>query len=402
MQQIIAHPPQRAVPPLSTRAQGERRMLDVSASRIVTLTYEMALGRASWDDILDALAAALPGCPVIISADDIAEQRNLVFAQRGMNPAQATRYAEHAAKSPAVALTVDNALFELFHDDQATPRATTKRSAFYTQCVAPLGDAAASAAMVLARNGSRQLTIEIRYPEARESELRPRVAALLRHVGPHLGRAIELSRRETDIGAGEIEEIVGGLPFGLFLVDRAMSVHYANGRADELRRANAGPFVAFDGRLRALDEEADRQLREAVQRAGQGTRSTSTALRLGSPTGGERYFVTARALQPRSRRMQLHNALFDNGPLVLISIHETEQPPALPVDLLWRSFALSDAETRLAEALLEGRTLAELAQDRAISKQTLRNQLVGLMRKTGTRRQSQLVSLLTRLSLSAI
>ena len=59
-------------------------------------------------------------------------------------------------------------------------------------------------------------------------------------------------------------------------------------------------------------------------------------------------------------------------------------------------------EAKLAEALLNGSTLAEFAKDREVSKQTLRNQLVGLMRKTGTRRQSELVSLLTRLSLTAL
>lgn len=35
-------------------------------------------------------------------------------------------------------------------------------------------------------------------------------------------------------------------------------------------------------------------------------------------------------------------------------------------------------------------------------KQTLRNQLVGVMRKTGTRRQSELVLLLTRLALTCL
>jgi DNA-binding CsgD family transcriptional regulator len=44
--------------------------------------------------------------------------------------------------------------------------------------------------------------------------------------------------------------------------------------------------------------------------------------------------------------------------------------------------------------------LSPIRQERNVAKQTLRNQLVGVMRKTGTRRQSELVSLLTRLSLT--
>ncbi|MDX1948063.1 MAG: helix-turn-helix transcriptional regulator, partial [Pirellulaceae bacterium] len=136
-------------------------------------------------------------------------------------------------------------------------------------------------------------------------------------------------------------------------------------------------------------------------RAGQGPRGGTSALKLNG-SAGERYFAAMRVLQSKSRHLQLHDAIYNTGPLVLVSLHEADQPIQLPVDLLWRSFALTDAEAKLAEALVNGWTLAELAQDRQVSKQTLRNQLVGLMRKTGTKRQSQLVSLLTRLSLGAI
>ena len=59
------------------------------------------------------------------------------------------------------------------------------------------------------------------------------------------------------------------------------------------------------------------------------------------------------------------------------------------MDLLWRAFALTESEASLAEALLNGATLADYAQDREVSKQTLRNQLVGIMRKTGTKRRSR-------------
>ena len=76
------------------------------------------------------------------------------------------------------------------------------------------------------------------------------------------------------------------------------------------------------------------------------------------------------------------------------------EPHDSPADLLWRAFSLTDSEANLAEALLNGETLADFARERAVSKQTLRNQLVGVMRKTGTRRQSELVALLTRLSLT--
>jgi DNA-binding CsgD family transcriptional regulator len=86
----------------------------------------------------------------------------------------------------------------------------------------------------------------------------------------------------------------------------------------------------------------------------------------------------------------------------MLAIHGNLDASALPLDLLWRAFSLTESEALLAEALLNGATVADYAMEREVSKQTLRNQLVGVMRKTGTRRQAELVSLLTRLALTCL
>ena len=67
-------------------------------------------------------------------------------------------------------------------------------------------------------------------------------------------------------------------------------------------------------------------------------------------------------------------------------------------DALWAMFDLTAREAELALALLEGRTLPELARAQAVSKQTLRNQLSSILRKTGTTRQSELVALLLQMA----
>ncbi|MBI4048018.1 MAG: helix-turn-helix transcriptional regulator, partial [Devosia nanyangense] len=115
-----------------------------------------------------------------------------------------------------------------------------------------------------------------------------------------------------------------------------------------------------------------------------------------------RYFAIARPVVSASEATyQLHEALFDSGPITMLIVHGASGMPALPADMLWRAFGLTEAETELAEAMLGGGTVAEYAQARLVSKQTLRNQLVGLMRKTGTHRQAELVGLLTRLALTS-
>lgn len=386
-QQLAPLSPPRLAPPLGIRAEGERRVLDATAGRLITIAYEMALNRAAWDDILDALAGAFPKSLVAVWAYDTAERRTLALTSRGGG--------EHHVTPPAslVGLLADAAPFDIVHPDKLHARSSSRRTASE-------GEFAATTGTIISRNGSRTLAIEIRYADAREGEVKARAAALLRHIAPHLARAIELNRREGGRDAAELEDVVDALPFGIFFIDSGLHIHYANRRADEVRRKGQGPFTAFDGRLRALDAEADALLRDAISRAEHGPR-TGSALNLAGP-GGRRYYLTARLLQPRDRRLQLHDALYETGPRLLIAVHEADQPIQVPIDFLWRSFALTDAEAKLADALVNGWTLAELAHDRELSKQTLRNQLVGLMRKTGTKRQSQLVALLTRLSLGAL
>ena len=125
-------------------------------------------------------------------------------------------------------------------------------------------------------------------------------------------------------------------------------------------------------------------------------------LQISRPDIEQRYFAIARLAGRPNQHYQLHDAILDPGPLVMLVVHGILEMSSLPTDLLWRAFSLTESEARLAEALLNGATLADFAKEREVSKQTLRNQLVGVMRKTGTRRQSELVSLLTRLALTCL
>jgi DNA-binding CsgD family transcriptional regulator len=64
--------------------------------------------------------------------------------------------------------------------------------------------------------------------------------------------------------------------------------------------------------------------------------------------------------------------------------------------LIARTFALSVAETRIAEWIAVGVSLEKAAENLRISRETARTQLKAVFAKTGTHRQSELVALLSR------
>lgn len=377
--------------------------MDFAQNSLTSCIYDMALGKSSWDRILDVLSMVFPGCLVTASGDDLVTRSNIVFSQRGLAPAAVAAYVgTYAALNPWLDGQGGLAPLQIYHDDQLVPRSEARQTPFYRRWLQPHGDFAAATGVVVLREGTRQLVLEIRYPEARELQLRDRAASVLREASSHLERAIELSSRfRIKGGRSYIENVVAELPFAVFFVDQDMRIHYANEHAETLRR-RGGPFTNFDGTLRATDEQTDGLLRQLVAKTVASARTPTSVLQISKQNEAERYIAIARQASRGDQSVQLHDAILDPGPLTVLVVHGSVEAASLPADLLWRAFSLTESEARLAEALVNGSTLADLAKAREVSKQTLRNQLVGVMRKTGTRRQSELVSLLTRLSLTCM
>lgn len=374
-----------------------------SQNSLISSIYDMALGRSSWDSILDILSASFPGCLVLVSGDDLVSRSNMVFAQRGLPPGAAAAYAStFAPLNPWLDGQAALAPHQVYHDDQLLSRDDAKKSPYWTEWLARYGDFEAATGVVILREGARQLTVEIRYG-AEQLEMRERAAAVLGEAAQHFGRAFEISTRSRfSAGRGYLDHVVEDLPFSVYFVDAEMRVHYANFAAEGLRRLPSGPFNGAGSILRATDPASDATLRQMVQRTVSSKRTPAAVLQIARPDGEERYFAIARLAVRDGQHNQLHDSILDPGPLVMLVVHGSLEIAQLPMDLLWRAFSLTESEARLAEALLAGATLADFAKEREVSKQTLRNQLVGVMRKTGTRRQSELVSLLTRLALTCL
>src|SRR5690606_27669853 len=145
-------------------------------------------------------------------------------------------------------------------------RSEARQTPFFRRWLQPQGDFAAATGVVVLREGARQLVLEIRYPEAKELQLRDKAASVLREASSHLERAIELSSRFRMKGwRSYIENVVAELPFAVFFVEPDMRIHSGNEHGGTLRR-RGGPFTNFGGTLRATDEQTDGLLRQRIQK----------------------------------------------------------------------------------------------------------------------------------------
>lgn len=85
---------------------------------------------------------------------------------------------------------------------------------------------------------------------------------------------------------------------------------------------------------------------------------------------------------------------------VALLLEVGSQARALPQrELLRQMFRLTPAEISLTSQLARGLTLAEAAEENSVTRETARTHLKSVLRKTGTHRQSELIALLSGMSM---
>jgi len=205
-------------------------------------------------------------------------------------------------------------------------------------------------------------------------------SAALRHVQ----HAFAINRRlGSDVQRAAVLECAAGLlPCGVLLLDARASVLFASSRATGLLRGRPGIFMD-EGRLRSLRGVEDRTLMRCLARLlGHGTESGALCVDLPAqgPQGAVRLLLMRAATNP-------------GGPAAVLALAFEQNPPgALPGrDLLREIYGFSPAEAELASLLLAGQSLGEAARSRSVSMNTARSQLKIVLRKTGSRNQSDLM-----------
>lgn len=254
---------------------------------------------------------------------------------------------------------------------------------------------------IVSRAASRQIAIELRYPKFRDAALRP----VLRDAFPRLVRQLGVALRiaaagqhatETNMLVDSLLDLIS-LPVVLF--DANLRVRRVNARARAVISAGTLIAVAPDHILHLLDPENDLAFSAEVSKL-QGNLRQRAAVMLASGADSRPNGILSIARIHDGLATSKNPALVspDEGTLFALVIEDLRRPVELESETLWRIFKLSPKEAELAMSLLAGESIGALAQRRCISKETLRNQLAVVMRKTSTSRQQELVGLLTRLA----
>jgi DNA-binding CsgD family transcriptional regulator len=218
--------------------------------------------------------------------------------------------------------------------------------------------------------------------------------ALLGHLSPHLGRALELRRRVIPPAPGSETKapVLDALNCATILLDGRGTVVMMNRAATRLLDKRDGLLLDKTGRCAASFSEDTAALRRMIERAGgkgAGGVGIGGEVIIRRPSGGRPAVMFALPLRPEGPA-----AAVDGRAVVALLVREPGVPAPTPPQTLAEVFGLTRAESKLAAALADGVTLPQYAERNGIGRETAHSHLKRMFAKTGAHRQLDIVRLM--------
>ena len=263
-----------------------------------------------------------------------------------------------------------------------------RRDAFYNECLIPEGFQWFAGVGFWAETALWILTFQ---RTLREGPFDPRDKVCL-------GR---LAERMTETAS--LSKVVGrvALSGAINALDLVRQPALALDRLGFVLDTNAGASQVFDDDIRVKDGRLyvrDKQAGMLLDGLCEQLRATPDL----SPLAAPPIVVRREKKQPVViRPMPIPSAARSPflGARILLTLLDLELQPAPEPAMLSALFSLTRAERRLARLVVKGLSPQQAAKELQLSESTVRNQLKAIFTKTGKHRQSELVALLSRLTL---
>lgn len=358
---------------------------DAATLELVGLAYDCALSADAWTTFFTALTRRLGATSAGITFRD-----TLGVDQRwvGLDPAfEAAYLREHHRTDPWI-LAVRRrppALGEVVVGHRLATPAELEASPCYQQLCIPhrMLDLVG---VMLAQSPEGLVHVSVFFPELGGPRVLTAVPLLVALV-PHLQRVVALARSAAISGVqiSGLQDVLERGQVASLVVSSSLRVLRANPRAQRLLDAGDLMGMGRDGRLVFQDARVNAEVLGAAMRG------EAFRIPVHKGTGGAPQVVLGSAVQG--------SGLGENTRCLSLYVVDSVGARVSSAESLRLMFGLTPAETRLAQHLYEGLTPRECATRMEVSWNTVRTHLKHLLSKTGTNRQSQLLRLVSTLSL---
>ena len=207
---------------------------------------------------------------------------------------------------------------------------------------------------------------------------------LAQRFNGHFQKALDIQKKHHNLNTIS-DRVVDALALPIFITDDKEKVLHLNVRADHLLKNTHNLILDAEGNLRCTNSAKNKELITLIAKATR-NKPMNGAMFLDADKI-EQIFVQPLPVTP------LFNLNCKN-PLALIMKTEANIS-SVTLQLLGKLYQLTPAELRVASALMQGKSPDNHAKVEGVTINTIRIHLKMVLRKTNTRRQAELVALLS-------
>jgi DNA-binding CsgD family transcriptional regulator len=355
---------------------GVRTLSEALIDRI----YECAFAPEHWPGVFDDLAriAGARGGFLFTANKQVTNWTASASMQAGMLAFVAGDFYSRTSR-PARALASGHAGFVREYDVYTDEELAA--DPIYTELLWPAGLGWCAATAISLPTGD-ELFLCFEREHAR-GPVEAAAVAQLDALRPHLARTALMSARLQLERARAATATLAAIGLPALVFDLAGRVLVANELAERL--SDHLHWRAQD-RFALKDSKADALLRGAMETL----QSDGLESNRSFPVRGPDAHVALIAHVVPIRRSA--RDLFSQSVGVLI-LMPAKTPQAPSVELVQSLFDLTAAEARVARSLTMGQTVDEIASEKGVSSHTVRTQVRGVLEKTGSRRQADVIAL---------
>jgi len=375
-------------------------MTDVDFDEVVVDFYKAAMGEQPWGLGLEKVRQAL-GAQVVNLYGAVKQTRSVAFSfEVGHAKAEAALdfIRLYHQIDPRAALAMNTPAGQVVSCHRHFDEAFVAQDRFYQEFLIPYGGRY-STGMKVYEDDEQAVIWGVHRPMGSQP-VNEAEEVLIQRLGLQLQHAVAifLAQREVAQPASVGIELLQRMAQPLMLLDETRRIVFSNEPAQQLLDS---ALVVRDrsGLLSGPTQADDAQLLIALRSLGlseksylgHGKPSDQVFLRVQNPAGS-RLGICLHAMRPSHTL-----GAFGSKGLALVLLHAPQRESKLDPFVVAATWGLTPAEAKVAIALRDGRSSADIAMGHGVSLNTIRTQVQSAMEKMGVSRQAELVSQLATL-----